>query len=114
MSYMDSLNKQGKEFQAMAGLIPKEMKSFMKLHDVALEPAALDTKTKEMIALGISIAIKCDGCILSHVKTLHELGTTREEIGEVLKVALFMGGGPATAYGAKALAVYDEIAKQTK
>lgn len=94
--------------------LPQEMKAFGKMHDEALKDAQLDPKTKEFIALGISIAIKCDPCIVAHTASLIELGATRKEIVETLGVALFMGGGPATAYGAKALECYDQLSEALK
>lgn len=44
---------------------------------------------------------------MSHTMRLIELGATREEIADVIGVAIAMGGGPATAYGAKVLTMYD-------
>ena len=64
---------------------------------------ALSLKTKELIALGIAIVVKCTGCIQSHVKTAIDAGATREEIAETVGVAILMGGGPGTVYGAMAL-----------
>ena len=39
-----------------------------------------------------------------------EAGASREEVVETITVAVEMGGGPSTVYGAKALAAYDEFA----
>jgi|SRR5690625_370734 len=91
--------------------LPSEMKGFMNLHNAALEDGALDPKTKELIALGISIGIKCEPCIVSHTQTLINRGVTRKEIEETVGVALFMGGGPATAYGGKALEVFEQLSE---
>lgn len=110
-TYKNILNSCNAELGGLAKALPKEMGGFMKLHDAALEDKTLDPKTKELIALGISIVIKCEPCIASHINSLVELGVTREEIAETIGVALFMGGGPATAYGGKALAAFDEFTK---
>lgn len=107
--YLADLSKMSREY---GKALTKEMAAFKAMHDDALVPGVLDTKTKELIALGISVNIRCEPCIVSHVYSLVELGATREEIIETLGVSLFMGGGPATAYGAKALAVYDELTKE--
>lgn len=107
--YKEDLMKMMGEFKKYCDALPEEMSGFKEMHDKALVDKALSRKTKELMALAISVCIRCDGCILSHVGTLVQLGTTREEIIETLGVALFMGGGPATAYGCKALAVYDEL-----
>lgn len=112
--YKDKLQRLGKEMGELSKAMPEEMQDFMTLHDRALEDGALSPKAKELIALGISIVIRCQGCIYSHVQALIELGCTREELVDCLKVALFMGGGPSTCYGAEALACYDELTADQK
>jgi AhpD family alkylhydroperoxidase len=47
---------------------PEVMKGFSTLAHAALGGTALDSKTKELIALGISVAIRCDDCIAFHAK----------------------------------------------
>lgn len=44
------------------------MEAFSKLHDVATEDGALSLKEKELIAVGISVVVKCMECIQHHVK----------------------------------------------
>lgn len=82
--------------------IPQTMSSFSRLHEKASEPGALDTKTKELIALGIAIAIRCGGCIAFHVNDALTAGATEDEILETIGVAILMGGGPAVMYGCEA------------
>ena len=62
------------------------------------------------MALSISICIRCEGCIAYHMNKAIEAGASREEVVETITVAVEMGGGPSTVYGAKALAAYDEFA----
>lgn len=82
--------------------IPQTMGCFGKLHEKASETGALDTKMKELIALGIAIAIRCDGCIAFHVNDALNAGATDEDILETIGVAILMGGGPAVMYGCEA------------
>lgn len=96
----------------LAKALPNEMQGFMGMHNAALEDGELDPKTKELIALGISIAIRCEPCIVAHSKSLIELGVTRKEVEETIAVTLFMGGGPSTAYGGKALEAFDQLSEQ--
>lgn len=84
-------------------------KGFSDLHAAATQDGALDKKQKEFVALGIAIAVKCEGCILAHVKTCLKLGVTMEEIASVVDVAVLMGGGPATVYGGKALEIAEYL-----
>jgi len=57
---------------------------------------------KELISLGISITIRCEGCIACHVQAALQAGATKEEIIETIGVAVVMGGGPSLVYGEKA------------
>jgi len=71
---------------------------------------ALPKRVKELVALAIAVAKRCDGCIAYHAKGAAAAGATREEVAEVLGVALLMDGGTASVYGPRALAAYDEFA----
>ena len=75
----------------------------------AKKNGALSEKTKEFIALGISIATRCESCIGLHMEHLVRLGATREEIVEALSMSSYMGGGPSITYSAKALDAYEQI-----
>ena len=93
--------------------IPEVAKSFAGLASAAIKGGALDSKTKELIALAIGITARCDGCLAYHARAAGRLGATREEILEVIAVSVYMGGGPSMIYGAEALAAFDGLAGQT-
>ncbi len=82
---------------------------FGKLHDGAMAEGALTTKEKELIALGIGIAIRCTGCITAHVKAALDAGATPEEIYETISVVVMMAGGPGTAYGLIAIEALEDF-----
>lgn len=90
---------------------PEVMKSFSDLGRAATADGVLDAKTKELIALALSIAARCDPCIGFHAKALAKLGATRQEVDETLGVATYMGGGPSLMYAANAIAAFDEFAR---
>lgn len=90
---------------------PEVMKSFSGLAQAALAPQALDTKTKELIALAISVATRCDDCIGFHAKAALERGASRAEIFETLGTAIYLGAGPAVMYAAHAIEAFDELAQ---
>ena len=75
--------------------------------------ASLDRKTKELIALALSVAARCDPCIGFHVQTLVKLGVTRQEIDETLGVSTYMGGGPSLMYAASAINAFEEFSRPT-
>ena len=102
------------EVDARAGALfkaaPDAMKQFRGLMEVAGKPGTLDAKTKELMALAIAIAMRCEGCIVYHTRAAQKKGASREELAETIAVAVEMGGGPATVYGAEALAAFDQFA----
>ncbi len=91
-------------------LIPETMNGFTAMAKAATQTKAIDEKTKEMIALALGVAAHCDGCLGFHAKALARLGATREEVAEVLGMAVYMGGGPSLMYAADALRSYDQFA----
>lgn len=92
--------------------MPGVAKEFGGLAKAAIAPGALDPKTKELIALAIGIAARCDGCLAFHAKAAAKYGATREEIVETIGVAVYMGGGPSMIYGAEALDAFDALSSQ--
>ena len=63
----------------------------------------MTAKTKELIAIAISVATRCDDCIAFHVKAAVDRRATREEILETLGMAVYMGAGPAAMDASHAL-----------
>ena len=94
----------------LQGDAPGVMEGFGKLHEASTADGALDTKTKELIALGIGITVRCDGCIAYHVHDALHAGASRDEIVETIGVAVMMGGGPSVVYGCEALEAMDQLA----
>jgi AhpD family alkylhydroperoxidase len=82
---------------------------FSQMHTAALAEGVLDTVTKELIALGMSIGNQCDGCIASHAKGAARQGATDEQVAETIGVAIMMTGGPGTIYGPRAWAAFKEF-----
>lgn len=89
--------------------IPHVYKGFEFRH-AAFAAGELDVKTKELIALAISVVERCDGCIASHSEAAARAGATRQQAAEAIGVAMLMNGGPATIYGPRAYAAFSEFA----
>jgi len=51
-----------------------------------MSPGRLDVRTKEIIALAVSVTNSCRYCINSHTRALQKLGVDQEELGEILAV----------------------------
>jgi AhpD family alkylhydroperoxidase len=89
--------------------LPDLMKNFYALSKSSSTPGELDAKTKELIALAISVAIHCDDCIAFHTHSALKAGATKTEIQETLGVAVFMGGGPALMYATHVMEAVEEM-----
>jgi len=89
--------------------IPGAMAGFGQLHQESMKAGALDEKEKELIALGIGITSRCDGCITFHTHEALVHGATTEEINETIAVAISMGGGPALMYAAHAVEALEQF-----
>ena len=88
---------------------PDTIKAFSALSAAATASHAIDTKTKELMALAIGVAVHCDGCVAYRTKMAHQQGASREEVVETVALAVYMGGGPAVVYGGDALRAYDQF-----
>jgi AhpD family alkylhydroperoxidase len=100
------------QLRNLRGGAPEVMKAFANIAQAALAAKALDGKTKELIALAISVAVRCDDCIAFHVKAAFERGATREELIEVLGMAIYMGAGPSAMYASHAFEAFSQYEKQ--
>lgn len=93
---------------------PDVMKAFGAMAQAALAPKALDLKTKELIALAIGVATRCDDCIAFHAKAAVENGATEAEVTETLGMAVYMGAGPSVMYASHAMQAYKQFAATKK
>ncbi len=89
------------------------MAGFDAMAKSAMADGVLSALQKELIATGIAVSTRCDGCIGFHVRSLVKLGATREQINEMLAVAVYMGGGPSLMYAAEVLRAWEEFSAQS-
>jgi AhpD family alkylhydroperoxidase len=71
------------------------MKSFSAMAQSSLKTNALDTKTKELMALAIGVATRCDDCIAFHTKAAVKAG--------------YMGAGPSVMYASHVISAFDQF-----
>ncbi|MCC6001599.1 MAG: carboxymuconolactone decarboxylase family protein [Pararhodobacter sp.] len=110
MDYPAYIARTRDQSRALAKTIPDAMKGFGSLSRAVKEGGTLGIKEKEFVALGIAVAVRCEACIAFHAEALLKAGATREELGDVLAMAIQMGGGPAVMYAGKALDCWDQLA----
>jgi AhpD family alkylhydroperoxidase len=67
---------------------PRFREIYFQFYKETYKPSVLDRKTKELVAIGASLAAHCQGCLQGHVKKALKFGATREEIGEAIAIAI--------------------------
>ncbi len=110
MTYKQKIDDMRAELRALNRAVPAAMGGFSTLSKAVKDNGPLSVKEKEYVALGMAVALRCEPCINFHVEALMKAGATREELGDVLAMAIQMGGGPAVMYAGHALACWDELA----
>jgi AhpD family alkylhydroperoxidase len=92
----------------------KVYEAFLQMEKATYADGALPRKAKELIAIGISVAISCESCMQWHIEQAHRAGSSMREVLEAVEVGIEMGGGPATVSARFALEVmeslYDDLA----
>lgn len=94
--------------------LPEVAKAFSQMTQAASAEGELDGKTKELIALAVAISAQCEACIALHTKSAVKMGVSRQEMLEMIGVAIYMGGGPSFSYGAQALEAFDQLSASDK
>jgi AhpD family alkylhydroperoxidase len=106
------INNMNGAVRDLRGAAPEIMKSFSEMAIAAHHGDALDGRTKELIALAISLAIRCAPCIAYHAEGAVKAGASREAVAETLAMAIYMGAGPSVMYAAEALEAVDQMLTQ--
>src|SRR5512141_3387030 len=108
-NWPDYIKERTAQLRNLRSGAPDVMKAFSGMAQAALAPKALDCKSKELIALGIAVAIRCDDCIGFHVKAALEHGASRDEVLETLGMAIYMGAGASVMYASHALDAFEQF-----
>ena len=83
--------------------------AFLEMEKATYSDGALPKKTKELIAVGISVATDCESCMQWHIEQAARAGASSREVLEAVEVGMEMGGGPATVSARFALEVMDDV-----
>jgi len=108
------ISKMNGAVRDLRGAAPEVMKSFSEMAVAAHHGDALDNRTKELIALAISVAIRCAPCIAYHSEGAVKAGASREAVADTLAMAIYMGAGPSVMYAAQALEAVDQMAAKSR
>ncbi|MBI5256625.1 MAG: carboxymuconolactone decarboxylase family protein [Burkholderiales bacterium] len=108
-SYREITRRVSASLSKLRADIPDTTRGFSALAQAATRDGALDKKTKELMAMALAVAARCDACVGFHAEALVKLGASRAELEETLGMAVYMGGGPSLMYAAEALAAFEEF-----
>jgi AhpD family alkylhydroperoxidase len=87
----------------------KVYSTFLEMERATYADGALTKRTKELIAIGISVVINCESCMQWHIEQAAAAGAGKREVLEAIEVGIEMGGGPATAHARFALEVMAQV-----
>lgn len=93
----------------VAAARPDLFSRFADLQGATFRPAALDGKTKELIAIAVTLTTQCEGCISLHARSARLAGATDDEIVEALFIAMELRAGAAFSHFRIVTAALDEV-----
>ena len=102
----EQLKAAKKRTGGLARAAPELMKGFAAVAAAATRSGHFSAADRELLAVAIAVAIRCEDCILYHVDAARRHGADESALVEALEVAVEMGGGPAVMYAARALETY--------
>jgi len=109
VSAKDQVGAIDQRIGSLAKSAPKVFAPYGQLTQSVMKSGALDDKTKELMAVAVSVAVRCEDCILYHTRAAIKLGASEAEYVETLGVAIELGGGPSVVYGARALETFKAL-----
>jgi AhpD family alkylhydroperoxidase len=74
------------------------MDAWVKWDELVFKPGKIDTKTKQLIAVACTYMTRCPYCIEGHAKAAIKEGATKEELAEVIQIAMALSSGAAVAH----------------
>jgi len=115
MDKLDEISrKRKKAHQRLVSLKSKVYEAFLQMEKATYADGALPKKTKELIAIGISVQMDCESCMQWHIDQAAACGATIHEILEAIEVGIEMGAGRATVSARFALDVMERAFPNVK
>jgi AhpD family alkylhydroperoxidase len=103
LDWLQYRNELGTRIGELGKLTPDTLTGYQTLSKAGSKTAHLDAKTRELIALAVSVTTRCDGCITVHTGEALKHGASREEVAEALGVAVALNAGAALVYSARVM-----------
>jgi 4-carboxymuconolactone decarboxylase len=102
------IGKVPKFFEELTVNDPEMFEMVMKLEGHVWDDGALSRKTKKLIAIAIAASLRDQHATHAQLLGASNLGLTKKEVEEALRVAFLLAGMPAYVYGKAQL---DEVMK---
>jgi AhpD family alkylhydroperoxidase len=83
-------------------------KAFLEMERAAYSDGALPKKTKELIAIGVSVYANCESCMQWHIEQAASSGASLREVLEAIEVGIEIGSGKPTVAARFALDVIED------
>jgi AhpD family alkylhydroperoxidase len=90
----------------MSAANPGVFKAYAAMHQANAASTHLDARTRELIALAVSVTLRCDGCINAHTDAAIKAGASKEDIVDALGVAMMVNAGATMVYSARTIDAY--------
>lgn len=89
------MNKLPRTYQRFSKAQPKVWRAYTRLGQAAAESGPLDEKTRELIKLGMSAALRSESAVKSHAHRAREAGASVDEIAHAIMLGVTTIGFPA-------------------
>jgi AhpD family alkylhydroperoxidase len=108
MDKLDEIShRRKKAHRQLLSLKSKVYEAFVGMEQAAFADGALPRKTKELIAIGVSVQMDCESCMQWHIDQAAACGASLQEVLEAVEVAIEMSAGRATVSARFALDVME-------
>ena len=108
MNRLEEISKQRQRaHNKLLSMKSEVYQSFLEMEKVTYSDGALPKKTKELIAIGISVVTDCESCMQWHIEQAAKAGADEKQIMEAIEVGMEMACGRATVSARFALDVMD-------
>jgi selenide,water dikinase len=74
--------------------VSETQRKFQEFLKTANAPGALDARTKQAVAVALSVLAKCEPCVKIHIQKARDMGFTQDQIDEAAWMAIAFGGSP--------------------
>jgi AhpD family alkylhydroperoxidase len=88
---------------------PEIARGFGGMYQMLMGEGSLTVREKELIAVGIGMALRCEPCVYAHVEKAVKAGATREQLVEAAGVVVMMQGGPGYTHVPDVLDALDAL-----